>query len=176
MLQWQRDFGHWVVKGTRHQSYLKELFEVYPDAICVYAHRNPNETVGSVLESAELFIKGYEGSCDQELLARHTSEAIAGIYNAVVDDPMINDPRVIHIRFQDFMADHAGTIGSVYEQAGLDFTPAFEAGIRDWLASPDNKSDRYGKFHYELSDYGVDAAKLAPKFERYIERFDLAGG
>jgi hypothetical protein len=172
-LQWQRDFEHWVVKGTRHQSYLKELFEVYPDAVCVYTHRNPNETVGSVMAAAELFIKGYEGSCDRELLARHTPDGIAKIYNDVLDDPMMNDPRVLHIRFQDFMADHVETIRGIYEKAGLEFTSAFAAGIRDWLASPDNKSDRYGKFHYELSDYGVDAARLAPKFERYIERFEL---
>lgn len=172
-LQWKRDFGHWVIKGTRHQSYLKQLFEVYPDAICVYAHRDPNETVGSVLRSAELFIEGYEGSCDRKALAEHTPAGIAAIYDSVVDDPMMDDPRVIHVRFRDFMADHVGTIRAIYAQAGLEFTPGFEANIRAWLADPANKSDRYGKFRYTLEEYGVDAKALEPRFARYVERFGL---
>jgi hypothetical protein len=172
-LQWKRDFGHWVLKGTRHQTYLKQLFDTYPDAICVYAHRNPNETVGSVLGSAELFIKGYEGECDRMELGRHTPEGIAAIYDAVVDDPMIVDPRVIHVRFQDFIGDHVGTLRGIYEKAGLDFTPAYETAIRAWLADPANRSDRYGKFTYALEDYGVDAEALRPKFARYVERFEL---
>lgn len=172
-LQWKRDFDHWVIKGTRHQSYLKELFETYPDAICVYTHRNPNETVGSVLASAEMFIKGYEGSCDREELGRYTPENIAAIYDGVVDDPMIDDPRVIHVRFQDFISDHVGTLRGIYEQAGLAFTTGYEKAIHAWLADPSNKSDRFGKFTYSLDDYGVDAETLKPKFNRYIEKFDL---
>ena len=83
----------------------------------------------------------------------------------------MDDPRIIHVRFKDLMDDHVGTVRSIYEQAGLAFAPEFEKNIVEWLAV--NRPDRYGKFSYSLSDFGVNADDLPPLFQRYVERFNL---
>jgi hypothetical protein len=40
-LQWNQSPRHWVVKGIYHQFALDALFDAYPDALCIWPHRDP---------------------------------------------------------------------------------------------------------------------------------------
>lgn len=48
-LQWKQERRHWVVKGTYHQFALDALFEAYPDALCIWPHRDPMQVHPSSL-------------------------------------------------------------------------------------------------------------------------------
>src|SRR5262249_37879555 len=46
-LQWKSGKSRWVCKGPSHQMNLAALFSVYPDALCVWAHRPLGEIYAS---------------------------------------------------------------------------------------------------------------------------------
>jgi hypothetical protein len=84
---------------------------------------------------------------------------------------MIADPRIHHVRYQDFVADPVKTIGGYYEKYGVPFTAETEKSMRDYLKN--NKGDRYGKFKYSTDIIGQDIAKLHEEFAPYRERFGI---
>ena len=103
----------------------------------------------------------------------HLSMTRAGIANTMTN-PLINDPRILHLRYTDFVADPVGTIRRYYEFSGRAFTAQAEAAMRDYLKN--NRGDRYGKFRYStrlLTDIGEDLAALHAEFAPFRARFGV---
>lgn len=48
--QWKFPTRRWVGKGVIHQYVMPAVLEVYPDAVCFWMHRRPEEYVTSLLE------------------------------------------------------------------------------------------------------------------------------
>src|SRR5690606_1285685 len=48
-LQWKTPTRRWVGKGVLHQYLAPALLEVYPDAVCFWIHRAPEEFIASLL-------------------------------------------------------------------------------------------------------------------------------
>jgi len=169
-IQHGRPRKYWVLKGF-HATRFPAFFECYPDARVLYIHRDPVQSIASRIRMAADLSEGLTGSVDLAAQARtHTALGRAG-FHAILDNPMIDDPRIHHVRYQDFVADPVGTIRRFYGFAGHAWTRAAEAAMRDYLAS--NRGDRHGKFLYttELIDGDIDA--LHEEFAPYRERFGL---
>jgi hypothetical protein len=47
-LQWKQPTQRWLLKGVFHQFVLDALWAVFPDACCVWTHRNPLQVVPSM--------------------------------------------------------------------------------------------------------------------------------
>jgi hypothetical protein len=88
---------------------------------------------------------------------------------------MINDPRILHVRYLDFIADQVGTVRRYYDFCGRPLTGAAETAMRAYLA--DNPGDRHGKFRYStrvLTDIGEDLEALQDEFRGFRDRFGVA--
>ncbi len=91
-------------------------------------------------------------------------------------NPMVDDPRIMHVRYTDFVADPVGTVGRYLAFCGRGLTSRAEDAMRTYLAA--NKGDRHGKFRYStalLTDIGVDldsAARGVPAVSRALRRPD----
>src|SRR5690606_37818274 len=59
--QWQSPTRRWVGKGVLHQYVAPALLEVYPDAVCFWTHRAPEEFIASLLALLELQYKPFNG-------------------------------------------------------------------------------------------------------------------
>lgn len=162
----------WVGKGVFHQFCLDKLWEVYPDAICVWTHRNPAEMFASMLGIYTVLYDPITGGIDRPDQAARMLKGLRQGYDHVLQQPWLTDPRVVHVRFRDFIADQVGTIRNIYERMGLPFSAQHEQNIKTWLAN--NKADRHGKFTYSLEGYGLTEKQLRETFADYVERFDLA--
>lgn len=163
----------WVCKGVFHQFFLDKLWEVFPDALCVWTHRNPAEMIPSTMAIYTLLFDAITGSHKHRDTVRSKMlDSIRSGYDYVLQQPWLDDPRVVHVRFKDFIGDQVGTIRSIYDKGNIPFTPEHEQRIQRWLDS--NKVDRHGKFTYSAGDYGLDRQELMTLFADYIERFDLA--
>ena len=61
----------WALKGVDHQYHLTGLRAVYPDALLVWAHRDPVQVMGSLLEVTLQLTRGTGGgTADRNRLAR----------------------------------------------------------------------------------------------------------
>lgn len=170
-LQWKRPTEHWVCKTAQHYFELTATFEVYPDACVVWTHRDPVIFLSSVLGIIEHFYLPHSG---QRLRGQYAEALVAGLeqgYRGVLASDWIDDERIVHVRFDDFVRDQAGTIRHVRERAGLGMSDGHVARIGAWLADPGNKADRHGRFRYSLEQFGLDADDIRTRFAGYYDKF-----
>lgn len=169
-IQHGRSKKYWVLKGF-HATRFPAFFERYPDASVLYIHRDPVQSIASRIKMAADLTEGLTGSVDMAEQSRlHTRLGKAG-FKAILENPMINDPRIHHVRYQDFMADQVETIRKFYAFAGYELTEAAETAMRDYLTN--NKGDRHGKFIYSTDLIDGDVEALHEELAPYRERFGI---
>jgi hypothetical protein len=172
-LQYRRPKKHWVLKGF-HGFRLKEFFDTYPDATLVWLHRDPVQVAASSTAMMRDIMEGIVGPIDLVAEAKMHLERVRMSIANTMNNPLVIDPRVHHVRYKDFVADPVGTVRGYYAFAGRKFTAAAEAAMQLYLAQ--NKGDRHGKFDYStqtLTDAGYDIAALNQEFAPFRERYGV---
>ena len=169
--QYARPPKTWVLKGFHNQR-LAALFETYPDARMIWVHRDPVQVIASRIMMAADLTEGLTGRpVDLASLAPIHLAASRASMQATLAEPLVNDPRIHHVRYPDFQADPVGTIRGFYEFCGRPFTRGAEDAMRAYLR--DNKGDRYGRFRYSPDIIGVDLEQLHAEFAPFRQRFGL---
>ena len=175
-LQWGGSDQHWVLKGTSHQFSLDVVLDTYPDASVVWIHRNPVEVFASFMELMAVLVEGMSGraidrrSIGPQFLQRWGDGLMNGI-----SKPEVDDPRVHHVLYADFIADPPGEVGRLFDRMGRNLSDDHDQLMRSWLASPANRPNRHGKFTYELDWFGLTQAQVRERFADYVDRFDIPG-
>lgn len=173
-LQWNTGKRRWACKGIGHQFLLDALFEAYPDALCVWPHRSFAEIhISTVTIAAVLYDAINGGRIDWKQYARTSAEAIKAGLDHVMANPLVDDPRVVHLPFKEIVADPIAAVGKVYDRAGLRLTAKHERCMRTWLTDPANKIDRYGRYRYSHEPFGITEAWVRELFADYSKRFGL---
>jgi hypothetical protein len=168
--QYARPKKYWVLKGF-HQTRMRALFEAYPDAHVIWVHRDPVQVIASRIVLSGELAEMLAGEIDWKAHAAvHREAAIAG-YLATLKDPMVDDPRIHHVRYRDFVGDPVGALRGFYEKGGIPFGAETEGAMRDYLAN--NRADRYGKFRYSTDVIDADIEALHAAFAPYRERFGV---
>jgi Sulfotransferase family len=170
--QWKCPTRRWVGKGVLHQYLMPSVLEVYPDAVCFWMHRRPEEYIASLLELLKLQYAPFNGGRYNVQPDEMVAQLKAGV-DAILASPMTSDRRVNHIRFHEFVADPAKVLAPIYEANGIAFTKAYADRIAARMADPAFRADRYGKFIYSLESFGLDRASLRREFSEYCDRFEI---
>ncbi|TFV60377.1 sulfotransferase [Mycobacterium sp. PS03-16] len=172
--QYRRPPKYWVCKGF-HGSRLDDFFATYPDARLMWLHRDPVQVAASRTMMMADIGEGIVGPVDLKAAAKmHLDLTRASIANTM-SHPLVDDARVHHVRYCDFIADQVGTARKFYEFCGRELSPAAEQAMRAYLAR--NRGDRYGKFRYStslLTDIGEDIDALNEEFRPFRDRFGVA--
>jgi hypothetical protein len=171
-LQWRLPAKRWVCKGTSHQFDLPSLWEVYPDATCVWPHRDPVAFIGSLLELVALIYEPISGLKDEEF-SRTLVQYVKQGYDAVLAADWLDDERLVHVRFNDLNIDQIGTIQKIYERLGTSMSAEFKDAIQQWVRDPANRSERHGKFQYSVERFGFTCSEIRDQFGSYYSRFGL---
>ena len=173
-LQYHRPRKYWVLKGF-HGFRLREMFDTYPDATLVWLHRDPVQVAASRTMMMADIMDGIVGPVDLHAEAKkHLEMTRASIANTM-SNPMVDDPRILHIRYTDFIADPVATVRRHYAFSGRELTADAASAMRSYLA--DNRGDRYGKFRYSsqlLIAIGEKLDALHEEFRPFRERFGVA--
>lgn len=169
-IQYARPPKRWVLKGF-HGRRLGALFDTYPDARIVWVHRDPVQVLASQIVAFGQINESLAGALDWTQYAKATIEGSRANFHAYLIDPFVDDPRIHHVRYRDFVADPVATIGGFYDFAEVPFTAHAEQAMRDYLAT--NRSDRYGKFTYSTDVLPVPVQQLHDEFAPYRERFGI---
>ena len=75
----------------------------------------------------------------------------------------------LDIGYRDLVADPVAMAHRIYDFAGIRWTPAGEAAMRQWLA--DNPAGKHGTHRYELGDFGLTAALVREVYAAYIAAY-----
>lgn len=169
-LQYARPGKYWVCKGF-HNARLDELFEIYPDAKIIWTHRDPVQVIASRIAMVAELVEGLSGHVDWKAQARQQLAMARASFKATMTHPLVDDPRIHHVRYADFVADPVATIGGFYAKYDIPFGQETEAAMRDYLKT--NRGDRYGKFIYSTDMIGEDIEALHAEFAPYRARFGV---
>lgn len=169
-IQYTRPPKRWVLKGF-HGRRLRALFDTYPDARIVWVHRDPVQVLASQIMAFGQINESLAGTLDWTQYAKDTIEGSRANFHAYLADPLVDDPRIHHVRYRDFVTDPVATIGGFYDFAGLPLPAETEKAMRDYLAT--NRGDRYGKFTYSTDVLPVPVQQLHHEFAPYRERFGI---
>ncbi|BCI52548.1 hypothetical protein NIIDNTM18_18260 [Mycolicibacterium litorale] len=172
--QYGRPSKYWVLKGF-HGFRLTELFAEYPDASLLWLHRDPVQVAASRTMMMADILEGIVGPIDLKAAAKmHLELTRAGIANTM-SHPLVDDPRIHHVRYTDFIAEPVETVRRHYRFCDRSLSEAAESAMRQYLAH--NRGDRYGTFRYStslLTDIGEDIDALNDEFRPFRDRFGVA--
>jgi hypothetical protein len=175
-LQWNTGKRSWACKAPTAQNQLSALFEVYPDALCVWSHRPISEIYASLIAVSAGVYETINGKPkDWETGAKVLAQKMKGAFDRLMADAMIDDPRVMHVNFKDLTASPLDMVEQIYRRRGRNLTPEFKQGVQGWLANPENRVDRYGRYPYSYEPFGLDRAWIEDLFADYAKRFGLGG-
>ena len=172
-LQYNRPRKYWVLKGF-HGFRLREILETYPDANLVWLHRDPVQVAASRTMMMADIMDGIVGPVDLHAEAKKHLEMTRTSIANTMSNPLIDDPRILHIRYTDFIADPVATVQRYYSFCGRQLRSEAASAMRAYLAN--NRGDRYGKFRYStqlLIDIGEDLDALHAEFRPFRERFGV---
>jgi hypothetical protein len=169
-VQYTRPERYWALKGW-HTRRLAALFDTYPDACIVWVHRDPVQVIASQITAFGQINECLAGSLDWDAWAKAQLETARHTIHANLHDPLVDDPRIHHVRYPDFARGPVETIREFYEKFGIPFTAETETAMRAWLAN--NPGDRHGKFVYSTDVLPEDVDALTVEFAPYRQRFGL---
>jgi hypothetical protein len=170
-LQFRQPSRRWVLKGTSHQHRLDALLHAYPDAILVWIHRDPLQTLASRFELTAQIYEALDPRFDRRTFAAALVERGVAAFDSAANDPLAADPRIQHVTYRDFAADPFSAVHDIYDRASLPFTDGFEDAMRRW--SDENAANRFGRFTYSVESLCVDVAALDRQLDPYRKRFGV---
>jgi hypothetical protein len=164
----------WVLKGVEHQFRLSALLAAYPDAKLIWPHRDPVEVFGSLLAVVSMVFthSGTPAPADRRAFSLAMLDGFGQRVEKALADPACQAGSVCHVTYPDLVADPAGVVRSVQEHFGLPLD-GVEPAVRGWLDDPGHRSDRFGRWTYDLADHGVSAGEVRERFGAYRARFGV---
>ncbi len=172
--QYGRSPKQWVLKGF-HGFRLQAFFDCYPDAKLLWLHRDPVQVAASRTMMMADILEGIVGPVDLHAAAKMHLELTRTSIANTMTHPLVDDPRILHVRYTDFVADPVGAVRRYYEFCGRTLSVEAQTNMQDYLRN--NPGDRHGKFHYStklLTDIGENLDALHEEFRPFRERFGVA--
>ena len=160
-----------VLKSPAHTGAMEALVSVIPDVMIVQTHRHPvsvcNSTNSLIYEMHNLVTEKHD-------IPRMTSVNIDTMVQWVGTSMDFRDESgaTVHdVIYDQLVADPIGTVKSIYAFHNLEWTRDFEARLHAYVHG--HPQGKYGKHVYSGSDFGLNDAETAERFEPYIRRFQL---
>lgn len=163
-----------VLKNPGHLFYLRQLLEVYPDALLVQTHRDPAKVIPSVAALLGEMRKGASGEDPRlEKIALGNLRAFAaGVTDAQqFRNQSGREQQFFDVHFRTMIADPIGTVAGIYAHYDTVLTDAARAAMQRWLDDPASHAPK-GK--HALADYGLDAAAIDTAFGDYMAHYGVA--
>ena len=169
-LAWHNPRPRWVLKVQEHMYNVPALLSVYPDALIVQPHRDPTTVMASISRLIEVirsvsFPQQDRAALGEELLHlwHDGQERLIALRKAQPDLP------VHDMAYKAIARDPVAAVRGIYDFAGIEWTPAAESGMRQWLA--DNPADKHGRHSYTLADYGLTEDRVREVYADYITAY-----
>lgn len=158
--------ARWILKSPQHVDQLETILKVFPDAKIILTHRDPAQSVLSMItmmlyasrqvykptrlkEEARAWLDRLE-----QMLRRSQEQA-----------ERIPDRSILHIHFDEFMAHPQDIIQQVVDFADVEIDPLSSSALAAYLAS--HVRDRYGKVEYHFEDIGLHEEEVKERFHFY---------
>lgn len=176
--QWGMTGNRWVLKGSDHMLWMRELAARYPQAKLIWTHRDLAQQLGSLasVQSILLGLRGHpvtpEARKAQGVRAIELQQA--SMRKAMKAREAIGEDRFLDISYHDMMAAPLETVRRIHAWSGLEVSARHEARMREWLA--DHGQTKHGVHKHSPDEFGMDADDVNHRFAPYLEKFGFGFG
>lgn len=175
VLQWKNRRQHWLLKGPEHLTYLKYLFQEYPDARVIQTHRDPIKSMSS---SASLLgtltwmrsDRPFDSQVFDELMQGGATAARLEKVMRQRDQGRIPHAQICDVLYKDIIADPVGVARKVYAHFSMKLTENAVERMKRYIAS--KPQGKFGAHQYNL-DEAEEISSERPLFRRYQERYGV---
>lgn len=174
-LNWlQGQDKRWVLKCPHHLGFLPALNKVFPDAHLVVTHRDPaSSTISNGTMNAYVFRETHDTPDPKHGYQVAIDMADGMIGGLVRDIDSVDFASVTQVHFHDYMADVMGTLESIYDTVGLEFTDQARSELQEYIDSHP-RGRHGGKLGYNPErDFGVTRDQVRERYQDYIEKFSI---
>lgn len=172
LLSWQRGGDYWVLKTPNHMEYLRELLAVFPNAVIVHTHRDPQATTGSFCSMVAHGRGVFSNHVDAREVGRHWLRKVSRMIDrslAVRDGGAAAS--FIDVSYYDLLTDPLAQVRRIHAHAGTSLSPEAEAAMLAVTAR--DTQHRYGRHVYRTRDFGLSPAGIEETFAAYRARFAI---
>jgi hypothetical protein len=159
----------WLLKSPVHLMRLPELFEVYPDARIIMTHREPTNVVTSTASLLVSTRSLYSDREDPHRTGLEQLETWSNYFKRFLEArKMLNkEDQIIDLKFEDFAADHIGTIRKIYDKFGFELSEMALVHFKEFLIR--NPKGKNGVHYYTPEDFGLTREQIDLEFIEYKE-------
>lgn len=171
ILDWQRSASRWLMKSPAHLGHLELLVEQFPDAVLVWTHRDPLESVASLCSLMDKAISRFV-SVDRVELGGHFAVGVESQLASAMDTRQrLGEDRFIDVDYRDLLGSPVSTAMAVATRAGVGGDPVLAVRLKQYAT--DHPQNAHGMHTYDLADYGLDPDDLRERFSPYTSHFSL---
>ena len=173
-LQWQKGGKQgrpWVLKNPGNTGEFLEMLEVFPNATFVISRRDLTKTMGSSMRMGTEILQNTFEPLDPQFVGQYTVDYWAYELKRYLEQRAARGPgvRLLEVDYNRCVADGLGVARELYDLAGLPWTKAGEAAMRQW--DSDNPRHKLGSYGYALEDYGWSEARISGAFGPVAEEW-----
>ncbi len=170
LLSHQRRAQRWVLKTPHHLEFLDALLEALPDALIVWTHREPRETVPSFCSMVAHGRGVFSDVVDPREVGAHWSRKITRMVDrGMAAREAAGERYFVDVRYEDLVRDPIGETRRIYERCDLPTDRETEDAMRDTLAK--QRQHRHGVHVYRAEDFGLTSAGIDRDHAAYRARF-----
>lgn len=176
-LQWQKKRNgqsaeRWVLKAPHHLHFMDLVFKVFPDARVVQTHRDPVQTLPSLVSLIYACWVIYSDAADPKETGKQWARKFAnGMRKTLRVREQLGDERFLDLWFKDTVSQPLQEIQKIYDFIGMDLTDEARREMAVWQEF--NKRELRPPHEYTLEEFGFTEEGLAQQFDEYRQRFIL---
>ncbi len=168
---WHRD--RWLLKSPAHVQYLPTLLKVYPDAMVIHTHRNPQEIMGSVSSLSWTMQDVFSDSADPLRSGVGQRDFWSAVTELCLQDRqrLGDTSSIFDMRYPELVEDPFGLVQRIYRHFDLELSASTGEAMRGFIAT--HGQHKRGKHKYDPAVFGVDGLDDIDVYRRYRQRFDV---
>lgn len=160
----------WVLKCPFHLSSGQAILDVFPDALIIQTHRQPNKIIPSMCSLVSSGRKLYSDEVNPHQLGTTVLREWKGMLDQFMQVRDASDPgKFFDVTYKELVQDPIAVVRRAYEQFDLPWSQEFEEAMNLWLQAPPNKNS--GTHHYTMEQYGLTKEEVDRQFASYCRRF-----
>ncbi|MDE0452125.1 MAG: sulfotransferase [Gammaproteobacteria bacterium] len=169
VLHWQRPGDFWVLKTPHHAEHLDVILEVFPEAIVVQTHRDPQTIVPSFCSMVAHGRGMLSDRIDTREIAAHWTRKMRRMMELSIEARKVAPSRFVDVSYYDLLADPIAELQRIYRRADIAFDDAAVRAAEN--AATENARHRYGKHVYRVDDFGLTGKSVERCFAFYRREY-----
>jgi hypothetical protein len=166
----------WVLKCPIHLGFVHEIEAVFPDSRLIWNHRDPNESIASLISLFRTFMEmHWEGPIELHKFGRDVLDFWTSTLHKADEAIQVTKCQVYHVKYNDLIKNPAETVQAIYKKFGLDYTPEHNDLLQKYIIAKNEERERIKKgqalHSYTLQEFGLTTEIIEEKLGWYLDKY-----